>query len=104
MSNIQPRLAFPGSDAIKPVNKEMIELARESRGKSQSDLANDLGISQGKISKYESGMLEVSNDDLDKLAAVLEYPKDFFFLSDSVEGFGSSCLYHRKRKSLSVRE
>src|ERR1700733_7023672 len=96
------------SPAIEPsprhkVNKELITLARESRGKSQSDLAELIGVRQGTISKYESGMIDVSDEDLEKLSSVLEYPKDFFFLPDTAEGFGTACLYHRKRQSLPVR-
>ena len=36
-------------------NFEMLTLAREARGKTQSALSKDTGISQSKISKIESG-------------------------------------------------
>ena len=36
-------------------NHEMLTLARESRGLSQTQLARGLGLSQGEISKIENG-------------------------------------------------
>lgn len=71
---------------------------------SQIELADALGVTQSKISKYESGMLEVSDLDLSRLSRILEYPEDFFFQSDMVQGFGSACMHHRKRQSLPVKE
>ena len=43
----------------KTVNPEMIGLGRESRGLTQGQLAKLLGVSQGKISRFEAGMLAV---------------------------------------------
>src|SRR5438105_1926609 len=86
------------------VHPEMLALARESRGLSQSELARAVGISQGNISRYESGMLKVSDEHLEKIASVLDYPKTFFYRHEKRYSFGSSCTYHRKRQSLPVIE
>ena len=104
--NQTPRLLYPEEPGRRAnsVNKEMLTLARESRLLSQSELAAALKVTQGKISKYESGLLAVSDADLERLAEVLDYPKEFFSLTDTVEGFGSACLYHRKRQSLPMKE
>src|SRR5438270_13981923 len=88
----------------KPINPEMLTLARESRGLTQGELARALGASQGKISKYESGMLRVSDEELRELSKVLDYPPEFFFQQDPIKGAGSSCMYHRKRQSMPVLE
>jgi Zn-dependent peptidase ImmA (M78 family)/transcriptional regulator with XRE-family HTH domain len=88
----------------KTVNPEMISLARESRGMSQGELAKAVGVTQGKISKFESGMLAVPEDQLDLIAKELGYPVLFFTQDDAIKGAGSSCLYHRKRQSMPVRE
>jgi transcriptional regulator with XRE-family HTH domain len=85
-------------------NPEMISLARESRGLTQGALAAAVGVSQGKVSKYESGMLAVPETELDRIAHHLGYPKAFFSQEDTIHGAGSSCLYHRKRQSMPVRE
>ena len=89
---------------IASFNPQMLTLARESRGLTQGDLARLVGVSQGKISKYESGILNVSSDDIKVLAKQLDYPPDFFTQQDPVRGAGSSCLYHRKRQSMPVQE
>lgn len=88
----------------KIVNAEMIPLARESRGITQGELARAIGVSQGTISKYESGLSIPPDDDLKRIAKELGYPESFFFQSDPIRGVGSACLYHRKRQSMPVRE
>jgi Zn-dependent peptidase ImmA (M78 family)/DNA-binding XRE family transcriptional regulator len=86
------------------VNPEMLIVARESRGISQSELAERIGVSQAKVSKYESGLLGVSDDDLVSISKQLDFPPEFFYQSDKVSGFGSACFYHRKRQRMPVRE
>lgn len=86
------------------VNPEMLILARETRGLTQSELADVSSISQGNISKYESGLLHVSEEHLEKIASVLDYPASFFFQSDQLYGFGSHCTYYRKRQTMPVKE
>lgn len=82
------------------VNPQMIVLARESRGLTQRELADATSLSQANISKFESGVLEVLEENLEKLVGVLNYPRGFFFQNDPIYGYGSSCLYHRKRQTL----
>jgi ribosome-binding protein aMBF1 (putative translation factor) len=52
---------------MQEVNPEMVVIARESRGLSQSVLADMMGISQGILSKIETGSKKVSEDILRKL-------------------------------------
>ncbi|MCK4340140.1 MAG: ImmA/IrrE family metallo-endopeptidase [Phycisphaerae bacterium] len=84
------------------VNPRMLVLARESRGLSQAELAAAIEVSQGKISKYENGLLELSDDDLTRIAAVLDYEPAFFSETDQVYGLGTSLLFNRKRKTAPV--
>lgn len=86
------------------VSPEMLILARESRGLTQSELAAMTSISQGNISKYEGGLLNVSREHLEKFVSILHYPETFFSLNESRFDFGSSCTYHRKRQTLPVHE
>lgn len=80
------------------VNPEMIALARESRGYTQQELANLLGVTQGRISKVEKGLISVSDELLDGLCEALNYPRQFFGQSPGVHAAGLTL--HRKRKSL----
>lgn len=86
------------------INPAMLVLARESKGITQSELAKLISVSQANVSKFESGMLEVSSEQLGKIAHVLEKPESFFFQPTPQHGFASNCLYHRKRQSVSVRD
>lgn len=86
------------------LSSEMLILARESRGLTQAELAQRTDISQGNISKYESGLLNVSEEHMQRIADALDYPETLFTLSERRYGFGSSCTYHRKRQTMPVRE
>ena len=85
-------------------NAEMLVLAREVRAFSQEELATRADISQSKLSKLEAGLLIPSDDDLERLAKSLGFPIEFFMYSGRRAAPGSSCIYHRKRQSLPVRE
>lgn len=81
-------------------NPRMLVLAREARGYTQGELAARLSVTQGNVSKIESGMLDVSESLLETISEVLEYPVSFFYQTDAVYGYGSACIYHRKRQSV----
>jgi Zn-dependent peptidase ImmA (M78 family)/transcriptional regulator with XRE-family HTH domain len=82
-------------------NPEMLILARESRGLTQIQLAEATSVQQATISKYETGFSNISEEHLEQFANVLEYPKEFFYLPEQRYGFGTSCTYHRKQKTIS---
>ncbi len=83
------------------VNKEILKLARESRGLSQKDLALKLEIEQGTLSKIENQFLSVDDSLIVKFSEVLKYPISFFYQKREVhlvEG------HYRKKISLPQRE
>jgi Zn-dependent peptidase ImmA (M78 family)/transcriptional regulator with XRE-family HTH domain len=83
-------------------NPALLTLVREYRGLSQSQLAERAGFSQGYISKVESRSLEPSDVAVARLAETLDWPPAFFERGDRVYGFGTACMYHRKRAALTV--
>ena len=65
--------------ASQTVNPELIQLARQSRGLTQTKLASDIGVSQSLIAKYEAGVRDVPPArPLARLAEALDYPVRFF--------------------------
>jgi len=80
-----------------------VQLARESRGMTQAELAPLLGISQGQLSKIELGVLRAPDSLGARLSAVLNYPESLFAWTDEVYGAGPNELYHRKQQSTSAR-
>lgn len=81
-------------------NPEMLILARESWGLSQTELADLVAVNQGTISRVEGGLLLPSDELLRTFVAKLEFPEHFFFQTDKVYGFNSTVFFHRKRQSL----
>ena len=86
------------------VNGKLIEIARLARGLQQAELADRVGVSQSKISKFESGYSQVPDKELEKVSRALHYPVAFFRRTDEIYGFGSVCLYHRKKRSMTITE
>jgi Zn-dependent peptidase ImmA (M78 family)/DNA-binding XRE family transcriptional regulator len=84
------------------VNPDMIALARESRGMTQSDLARSLNVTQGLISKIETGHIGVSPDMVSQLSRFLNYPEKFFYQRFQV--YPAGMHFHRCHKSLSSRK
>jgi Zn-dependent peptidase ImmA (M78 family)/transcriptional regulator with XRE-family HTH domain len=85
--------------SIKRVNPEMITLAREAVGFTQAELATAAGMSQGKLSKYENGLLSVSSEDAAAIARALNCEAELLYQTDRIYGLGSSSLFHRQRQS-----
>jgi Zn-dependent peptidase ImmA (M78 family)/DNA-binding XRE family transcriptional regulator len=80
------------------VNPDMIALARESRGMTQTDLSRRLNVTQGLISKIETGHIGVSPEVLGQLSKILNYPERFFFQRFNV--FPAGMHFYRCHKSL----
>lgn len=77
------------------INYKMVVLARESRGFSQEELTEKLNISQGKLSKFENGIQGISDEILQRLSIVLNYPVSFFYQRDNIYNLS---LYHYRKK------
>lgn len=72
---------------MKAINPEMIVLARESRGLTQKELAENIDITQGALSKIEKGLQTPLMENLEKIAFKLNYPLSFFEQSNKVFSF-----------------
>lgn len=81
----------------------MVTAARESRGITQAELASRLGVTQGKVSKLEHGLLPISQSELNRLSQVLDYPPHFFSQNEPIYGVGTTELFHRKRQNVGSR-
>jgi Zn-dependent peptidase ImmA (M78 family)/transcriptional regulator with XRE-family HTH domain len=84
------------------VNPAMITLAREAHGLTQGALAEAISVTQGKISKYENGMLSVSTRDLEKIAKILGFIPEFFRQQKRIYGLGHGSLFHRTRQQVPI--
>jgi Zn-dependent peptidase ImmA (M78 family)/transcriptional regulator with XRE-family HTH domain len=82
-------------------NHNLLVLARESRGLTQAELADATAIGQGTLSKYETGVLEPTDEAAKELAAALRFPMPFFCQNDQPYGFPP--YHYRKRKKLSAK-
>lgn len=59
-----------------------LELSRIEKEMSQLDLAQEIGLSQGMIGKYERGVNRIPPDVLQKISRVVEKPISYFYGED----------------------
>lgn len=90
---------------MKLPNNRMITLARESRQMTQSALSKESGVTQGTLSKIESGVLVCPDEVLEKFARILDYPQKFFYLDANLHGIGTGAHHglYRRRASVPVK-
>lgn len=77
----------------------LVAILREAKGWSQANLADEADLSQGFISKVESGLLPLSGDSLTKVADALSCPVDVLTDDTPFQGLEVTCLHHRRRHS-----
>ena len=88
-------------------NPQLLVAAREALGMTQAQLAARLSelagpgqnISQGYVSRAESGVLAVSGDRLSLFAGALEATAGLLAADAKLWSLGEGCLYHRHRAS-----
>ncbi len=88
----------------KEFNTGIFGLVRGSLGLNQSELAQKIGWTQGRVSKVEHGLIQVDEEEGRMVAECLQLPPALFFEDATAVGFGTCCQYDRKRKSTPVRK
>jgi len=87
-------------------NEALLLLARQYRGKSQSEVAVAAGLNQGHYSRIENGLLPdgPSAENVERIATALNFPASFFYQPDEVTGLPLSVHpMHRKKASVGER-
>lgn len=74
----------------------MLALARESRGMTQVEIAEQLGTTQGNIGKLERGDYNVSREWLNGIARLTHYPHSFFYQKGDI--IPENINYRRREK------
>lgn len=85
------------------INPQAVELARQSRGLSQTDLATKLEISQSKLSKVELGQQDAPDEVFQRLVRALHYPAEFFAQPFVSTAKTTEFFNYRKKASVRVR-
>lgn len=85
---------------MKQINRKMIEIARLSRGLSQKELAEQIGVEQSTLSKIENEELSIKHELLKAIAQICKYPVDFFY--EDIKLLSPLVVHYRKRKSIDI--
>lgn len=70
------------------VNPSQIEFARVRRRWTKAKLAKELGVTSRAIQSYESGEFEPESENLAKIAGLLNFPLQFFFIDEKMPSIG----------------
>ena len=91
------------NDLERYINPNSIVLAREYRQISQKNLAKDINMSQGQLSKVENGImpLKLNDENLLYIANRLDFPIEFFVNNYNIIYFSNDILY-RKRATKTI--
>ena len=85
-------------------NSALLTVARESRGLTRAALAEACEITAGYVSKIEDSFALPSDSVVESFGRELGYPVAFFTQVAPAIGIDSPCLYHRKRKTMPLRD
>lgn len=88
-----------------PVNGGMLRIARQRKGFQQGEAADRLGVAQATLSRSENGIVEPSEDLIERAVSVYGLPRSFFFQPDTV--YGAPVSVHpmwRKKTSVPAKE
>ena len=83
-------------------NADMMIVARQARGFSQTHLAKQLRVSQSKVSKIEAGHIVPDEKFAMRLGEVLGYRPTFFMREGRLRAAPGN--FHRKRQKLSMSD
>jgi Zn-dependent peptidase ImmA (M78 family)/transcriptional regulator with XRE-family HTH domain len=80
------------------INPQLLILAREFRGLSQTKLSAQAGVTQSALAQLELGNSSaIGEGKLSRVTQALGFPDDFFYSSEPRLGFGSSSYFYRKK-------
>jgi len=82
----------------------IIETARHADGLTQEQLAEEIGMTQATLCRYERGMREPEPEMLDRLAQVLNVTPDFLRQSSKIRGAVAVEAHMRRRKTAKPSE
>lgn len=89
--------------ALEKFNADMLQLARDARELTQSELAGASGVTQALVSKLEHGLItEPSEDVVASLSSTLRFPVEFFYQQDRAVGFPH--FHYRRRARMGKKE
>lgn len=95
---------MPETEVAAPDVPGMLLLLRTAQGLTQGELAAAAGMSQGLLSKAETGAAELDSGRLEALASALAVPLERLSAEGPPRTVLSACAFHRKRSSLSVAD
>lgn len=78
-------------------NADLLQVARLAASMNQTELSRRIGVGQNTLSRWESGIREPSEDEIEKIAEALGRPVGFFYRTERPLSVDAGFMFHRKR-------
>jgi len=78
-------------------NADLLQVARLAASLNQTSLSKQLGVAQNTLSRWESGIREPSEDEINRIADALGRPVSFFYRTERPLAVDAALMFHRKR-------
>jgi len=88
-----------------PINEAMLRLARQRKGFQQGEAAELLGVAQATLSRAENGLIEPTDDIIDRIVSIYDIPRSFFSQPDPI--YGAPVSVHpmwRRKADVTLRD
>lgn len=83
------------------INPKQITFARVRRRLTKAQLAKELGVASRSVQNYETGATAPDQDTLIKLATLLRFPQQFFFMDEDMPEIQEHAVSFRKLSKMS---
>ncbi|MDT8717621.1 ImmA/IrrE family metallo-endopeptidase [Clostridium sp. 19966] len=87
----------------KNFNGARLQVARKYRGKTITELAEDIGVTKQSISQFENGQISPQFDTLMKITSTLKFPREYFYEEDTMD-IQQGNTYFRALSKMSKKE
>jgi len=102
VQNLTYRLNGVDTEIATEFNPSRLTFARNRRGLKKTELAKKIGVTPRSITGYEAGEFPPEPDRLTEIAALLKFPKEFFYGDETIELLNPEIVSFRAMTKMSA--
>ncbi len=98
---LSQKLVFSELSIMSEINPKQITFARVRRRLTKAQLAKELGVASRSVQNYETGATAPDQETLTRLAKLLRFPRQFFFMDECMPEVQEHAVSFRKLSKMS---
>lgn len=104
MGEVTPFRSRAADSVVAVFDPARLAQARLAKAWTKKHLAEEVGVSTAAVSQYESGVTRPRGAQLDRLAAALDVPVEYFAVGRPRAGNDAACMHFRSLRSMRAYE